>query len=52
MDREFTVELPMIKITSDSGNGHWVDVVSVLGVLVVLYLIKRLTNIKNRKTKI
>lgn len=43
MDREFTVELPMVKISSDSGSGHWVDVVSVLGAIVVLYLIKRLT---------
>ena len=43
MDREFSIEIPVVgKISSDSGN-HIVDVVSVLGVIVVLYLIKRLT---------
>ena len=52
MDREFTVELPMIKISSDSGNGHWVDVVSVFGVIVVLYLIKRLTSRWDWKVRI
>ena len=38
-DREFTIETPMGSITSDSGN-HYVDIVSVVGVILVIYIFK------------
>ena len=40
-DREFTIETPVGSITSDSGN-HFTDVVTVLGVIVILYLGKKI----------
>ena len=36
-DREFTIETPVGSIKSDSGN-HLIDVVSVVGVIVILYI--------------
>ena len=38
-DREFTIETPIGSITSDSGN-HYVDIVSVVGVILVIYIFK------------
>ena len=39
-DREFTIETPVGSITSDSGN-HFVDIISVVGVVLVIYVIKK-----------
>lgn len=39
-DREFTIATPVGSITSDSGN-HFVDIVSVVGVIIVIYVIKK-----------
>tara|TARA_R100000664_G_C2732521_1_gene122758 strand:+ start:342 stop:494 length:153 start_codon:yes stop_codon:yes gene_type:complete len=38
-EREFRIETPIGTVASDSGN-HVVDVVSVLGVIVFIYIIK------------
>ena len=35
-DREFIIETPVGTIKSDSGN-HFVDIISVVGVIVMLY---------------
>ena len=40
-DRQFSIETPVGSISSDSGN-HFTDVATVLGVIVVLYLGKKL----------
>lgn len=40
-DREFVIETPIATIKSDSGN-HGVDVLSVLGVLLILIIGKRI----------
>ena len=40
-DREFTIETPVVSITSDSGN-HFIDIVSVVGVVLVIYVIKKI----------
>ena len=40
-DREFTIETPVGSISSDSGN-HIVDIVSVMGAIIVLYIVKKL----------
>ena len=41
MNREFAIEVPAVgKISSDSGN-HFVDIISVVGVIFVLILIKK-----------
>ena len=42
-DREFTIETPVGSITSDSGN-HIVDIVSVLGAIIILYIVKKVIN--------
>ena len=39
-DREFRVETPIGTIASDSGN-HFIDVISVMGVIIVIYIIKK-----------
>ena len=40
-DREFTIEIPsVVKISSDSGN-HFIDIISVMGVIIVIYIIKK-----------
>ena len=39
-DREFSIETPIGTIASDSGN-HFVDIISVLGVIIVIYIIKK-----------
>ena len=39
-DREFTIETPVGSISSDSGN-HMVDIVSVVGVIIILYICKK-----------
>jgi len=39
-DREFTIETPVGSISSDSGN-HMVDIVSVLGAIIILYIVKK-----------
>ena len=36
-DREFTIETPVGSIKSDSGN-HLIDVVSVVGVIAILWV--------------
>ena len=36
-DREFTIETPVGSISSDSGN-HFIDIVSVVGVIGILYI--------------
>ena len=41
-DREFRIETPVGTIASDSGN-HFVDIVSVVGVILVIYLFKIIT---------
>jgi hypothetical protein len=41
MPKKFKVETPMGSLESDSGN-HFVDVISVLGVIAVIYFIKKL----------
>ena len=40
-DREFIIETPVGTIKSDSGN-HFVDIVSVVGVIIVLYVGKKI----------
>jgi hypothetical protein len=35
-EREFTIETPMGSVSSDSGN-HLVDVISVVGIVIILY---------------
>ena len=40
-DREFTIETPVGTIKRDSGN-HFVDIVSVVGVIIVLYVVKKI----------
>ena len=46
-EREFRIEPPIGTVASDSGN-HVVDVFSVLGVIVFIYIIKTvLKGIKN-----
>lgn len=40
-DREFSIETPVGSISSDSGN-HFTDVATVLGVIVILYLGKKI----------
>ena len=35
-EREFTIETPMGSVSSDSGN-HLVDVISVVGIVLILY---------------
>jgi len=39
-EREFTIETPVGSISSDSGN-HIVDIVSVLGAIIILYIVKK-----------
>lgn len=39
--KKFKVETPVATLESDSGN-HGVDVISVVGVIIVLYLGKKL----------
>ena len=36
-DREFIIETPVGSIKSDSGN-HLIDVISVVGVIAILYI--------------
>ena len=40
-DREFSIETPLATVKSDSGN-HVVDVLSVLGVVLILIMGKRI----------
>lgn len=40
-EREFTIETPVGSISSDSGN-HIFDVVSVVGVIIILYVGKKI----------
>ena len=40
-DREFTIETPVGSISSDSGN-HVIDIISVVGVILMLYVCKKL----------
>ena len=40
-EREFTIETPVGSISSDSGN-HFVDVVTVLGVIFLLFIFKKI----------
>jgi len=40
-DREFRIETPVGSITSDSGN-HFVDIISVVGVIILLYVCKKI----------
>ena len=40
-DREFSIETPIGSVKSDSGN-HIVDVISVLGVIIVIYLFREI----------
>ena len=40
-DRQFSIETPVGSISSDSGN-HFTDVATVLGVIVILYLGKKI----------
>ena len=42
-DREFTIETPVGSISSDSGN-HMVDIVSVMGAIIVLYVVKKIVS--------
>ena len=39
-EREFRIETPVGNIVSDSGN-HFVDIVSVVGVVIIIYFIKK-----------
>ena len=39
-EREFTIHTPVGSISSDSGN-HFVDIISVVGVVLVIYVIKK-----------
>ena len=39
-DREFTIETPVGSISSDSGN-HFVDIISVVGVIIILCVCKK-----------
>ena len=36
-EREFTIDTPVGTIKSDSGN-HFVDIISVMGVIVFIYI--------------
>ena len=40
-DREFSIETPVGSISSDSGN-HFIDIISVVGVIAILYVGKKL----------
>ena len=40
-DRQFAIETPVGSIVSDSGD-HFTDVVTVLGVIIVLYIGKKI----------
>ena len=40
-DREFSIETPIGTIASDSGN-HFIDIISVLGVIIVLFIFKKI----------
>tara|TARA_R100001594_G_scaffold149672_1_gene208188 strand:+ start:1035 stop:1232 length:198 start_codon:yes stop_codon:yes gene_type:complete len=40
-DREFIIETPIGSVKSDSGN-HFVDVISVVGVIAILYIGKNI----------
>ena len=43
-DREFRIEIPAVgAISSDSGN-HLVDIISVVGVIFVLFIGKKIIN--------
>jgi uncharacterized membrane protein YeaQ/YmgE (transglycosylase-associated protein family) len=42
-DREFTIETPVGSISSDSGN-YMVDIVSVMGAIIVLYVVKKIVS--------
>jgi hypothetical protein len=39
-DRQFEIQTPIGSVSSDSGN-HLVDVLSVSGVIICLYIIKK-----------
>ena len=47
-DRQFSIETPVGSISSDSGN-HFTDVATVLGVIVILYLGKKLISYLARR---
>jgi len=48
-EREFCIETPVGTVASDSGN-HVVDVFSVLGAIVFIYIIKKIVKgVKNGK---
>ena len=40
-ERDFRIETPIGTIVSDSGN-HFVDIISVMGVIMVLYVGKKI----------
>ena len=40
-ERDFRIETPIGTIESDSGN-HFVDIISVMGVIMVLYVGKKI----------
>ena len=37
----FKIETPMVTLESDSGN-HMLDIISVVGVIIVLYILKKI----------
>lgn len=39
--KKFSIETPVGKLESDSGN-HFIDVISVVGVIILLYICKKL----------
>ena len=46
-DREFKIEIPAVgTISSDSGN-HLVDIISVVGVVLLIFMLKRYVWNKN-----
>ena len=45
-DREFRIETPVGTVVSDSGN-HVVDIISVVGVVLLIFMLKRYVWNKN-----
>ena len=45
-DREFKIETPIGSVVSDSGN-HLVDIISVVGVVLLIFMLKRYVWNKN-----